>query len=76
VSKGVYEQLLGKAELAGDRAMPALQPESGEPEDHPPYLLGKHDNLDKHRLVLVIEQAVRINAIEHCTAPSDGCYIQ
>ncbi len=61
VSKGVYEQLLGKAELKEiERCQPyALAPQ--KPEGHPLYVLTKLDNIDKHRLVLVVEQAVRLS---------------
>lgn len=60
VSKGVYEKLLGKAELAEIEQCQPYNLSAAKPEDHPLYMLGKLDNLDKHRLVLLIEQAVRL----------------
>lgn len=60
VSKGVYERLLGKAELTEVEQSQPYVANPARPEDHPLYILGKLDNLDKHRLVLVVEQAVRI----------------
>lgn len=60
VSKGVYEKLLGKAECAEIEQCQPYILNPATPEDHPLYILTKLDNLDKHRLVLVVEQAVRL----------------
>lgn len=60
VSKGWFEQIIGRDELAAVEAAQPYQRDPVVPESDPLWILRELDNIDKHRTFVVIQNQIRV----------------